>query len=308
MTKEISALFLILALTSCNFEERKNPIKQNQAENSPTLFQTSLVGKELEYSKLRDRYVKYFEASTEKNQDWAILDKQDTDSLLVLEQMLKEILKDVSIDSIYENGRINLVTLLPDMGFGGLDGLLLHKNNTVIVVTTKALFFDYFKGYPINSLDSLTTEQLDNIFNSALGRGEVHTTIFSIVRKSFTKSGQTYGCIGSLAQESGAPDQILVLALNEDYIYIFTEYLDNSIEELRKCESTLDSLNSLSNEYLKRYYASTQKDKSPLNKAVDFQAAAWKQYCECYHKNIKDKSVFEKIEKQVFNVMQYAEK
>jgi len=317
MTKELlTVLFLFLTLTSCYFGERKNSINQNEVGTIPSLYKPSLADKELEYNKTRDSYTNYFKISRENQYDQDLLDKQDQDSLLVLEEMLREILKDSRIDGISKNGKINLETLQPDMGFGGLDGLVLNKNNVVknapeIVVTTKTLFFNYFKGNRINSLDSLTTEQLDNIFTSALGRGEVHATTFSIVRKSFTKSGQTYGCIGSLGQESGEflpPDCILVLALNEGYIYIFIEYLDISIKELRECQSISDSLYSLSNEYSQQYDASIEKDKSLINKAVDFQEAAWEQYCECYQKNLKDKTVFEKIRNHVLNVMQYAEK
>ncbi len=315
MTKELlTVLFLFLTLSSCNNIERKNSIEQNEVGTVPTLYEPRSFDKELEYSKTRDRYIEYFKISRD-NYDQDILDKQDSDSLLVLEEILREILKDASIAGISKNGKINLETLQPDMGFGGLDGLVLNKNNVVknsveIVVTTKTLFFDYFKGYQINSLDSLTIEQLDIIFTSALGRGEVHTTTYSILEKSFTKHGQTYGCIGTIGQESGelAPDHILVLASNESYIYIFLEYLNNSIIELLECKSISDSLNFLADEYSKLYEESIPKDKSLIQKSADFQHAAWEQYGNCYQKNLIDKVVFEKIRNQVINVMQYAEK
>jgi hypothetical protein len=315
MTKELlTVLFFFLTLSSCNNIERKNSIEQSEVGTVPTLYEPRSFDKELEYSKTRDRYIDYFKISRD-HYDQDILDKQDSDSLLVLEDILRAILKDASIAGISKNGKINLETLQPDMGFGGLDGLVLNKNNVVknsaeIVVTTKTLFFDYFKGYQINSLDSLTIEQLDNIFTSTFGRGQVHTTTYSILEKSFTKHGQTYGCIGTIGQESGelTPDHTLVLASNESYIYIFLEYLNSSIIELSECKSISDSLNSLSDEYSKLYEESIPKDKSLISKAADFQLAAWEQYCNCYQKNLKDKVVFEKIRNQVIKVMQYAEK
>lgn len=304
-------LFFILTLTSCNLGERKNSIRQNRVESIPTFSQTNVDGKEAKYIKTRDRYANYFKTSEENHYNQALLDKQDNDSLLVLENLLKDILKDVNFDDISKNGKINLETLLPELGFGNLDGLVLNKNNvkrnsSQIVVTTKTLFFDYFKGQ-INSLDSLSKEQLDNIFTSAFGGGEAHATIFSIVKKTNSKSCQTYGCIGSFGQESGelAPDCILVIASKESYIYIFLEYLNESIKELRACQSISDSLNSLFMKYKQQYDSSIQKDKSLINKAVDFQDAAWKQYCECYQNNLNDKVVFKKIRNQVINVMQY---
>jgi hypothetical protein len=287
---------------------------------SVSLFgQTSLVGKELEYAKARDRFANYFKTSEDNHYDQAILDKQDSDSLLVLEKMLREILKGASIDSISKNGKINLETLLPELGFGNLDGLVLNKNNVVrnssqIFVTTKTLFFDYFKNQQIISLDSLTTGQLDNIFTSVFGGGEAHATTFQILKKSFTKYGQDYGCIGSFGQESeeeaakAAPDCILVLVPNKSYIYISLEYLDTSIKELRECKSISDSLYALSHKYSQQYDISNPKDKSLIDKSVYLLESSYKQYCECYQKNLKDKVVFEKIKNQVINVMQYAEK
>lgn len=312
----MTQIFLFLTLTSCNFRESRNTIKQNEVGTIPPLSQTSFVGKELEYTKTRDRYVNYFKTASENHTDFAILDRQDNDSLLVLEKILNEILKNSSIGNISKNGKINLVTLQPELGFGNLDGLVLNKNNVdrntpQIVVTTKTLFFDYFKELQINSLESLTMVQLDNIFTSAFGGGEARATIFSIMEESFTKDSQAYGCIGSFGQESGeaaAPDCILVIVSKGNFIYIFLEFLDTSIKELRECKTISDSLYSQSRKYEKLYDESNPKDKSLINKSVFFLELSYKQYYECYQKNLNDKAVFEKIKNQVINVMHYTEK
>jgi hypothetical protein len=281
------------------------------------LFTTSVslfgqASQELKYLKTRDSYIEYFKKMTTKNPDWTKVDRQNNDSLLVLEKLLKEILK----NSIVKGGKINLETLVGELGFGNLDGLVLNKNNVVrdstqVFVTTKTLFLEYFKKAQINSIDNLSKEQLDDIFTSAFGGGEAHATTFSIVEKTLKKDSQTYGCIGSFGQESGeaaAPDCIFVLASKGIFIYIFLEYLDTSIIELRECKSTSDSLYSQSHKYEKLYDESNPKDKSLINKAVDFQEVAWKQYCECYQNNLKDEAVFDKIRNQVIKVMQYDEK
>jgi len=281
------------------------------------LFMTSIslfgqTNQELKYLRTRNNYIEYFKKATTNNPDWTKVDKQNIDSLLVLEKLLKEILK----NSIAEKGKINLETLVDELGFGNLDGLVLNKNNVVrdsaqVFVSTKSLFLDYFKNTQINSIDNLAKEQLDSIFTSAFGGGEAHATTFSIVKKSFTKDSQTYGCIGSFGQESGeaaAPDCILVLVSKGNFIYIILEYLDNSIKELRECKSMSDSLYSQSHKYEKLYDESNPKDKSLINKSVYFLELSYKQYYECYQKNLKDKVVFEKIRNQVINVMQYAEK
>jgi hypothetical protein len=281
------------------------------------LFLTSIslfgqTNQESIYLKTRNSYIKYFEKMTTNNPDWTEIDKQNRDSLLVLEKMLKEILK----SSFAPNGEINLETLVRELGFGNLDGLVINKNNVVrnseqVFVTTKALFFDYFKNAQIISIDTLTKEQLDNIFTSAFGGGEAQVTTFSIVKKSFTKDSQTYGCIGSLGQgsvEALTPDCILVLASKGNFIYLTLEYLDISIRELQECKSISDSLYSQSRKYERLYIESNPKDKSLINKSVDLLESSDKQYYECYQKNLKNKVVFMKIENQVINAMKYVQK
>lgn len=277
-----------------------------------SIFLFGQTNQELKYLKTRDNYIEYFKKVTSNSPDWTKVDTQNTDSLLVLEILLKEILK----NSIAEKGKINLETLVEELGFGNLDGLVLNKNNVVrdsaqVLVSTRTLFLDYFKNTQLNSSDNLSKEQLDNIFTSAFGGGEAHATTFSIVEKSFTKDSQTYGCIGSFGQDSGegaAPDCILVLVSKGNFIYIILEYLDISIKELRECKSLSDSLYSQSHKYEKLYIESNPKDKSLINKSVFFLESAYNQYYECYQKNLKDKVVFEKIKNQVINVMKYAEK
>lgn len=279
------------------------------------MISISLFGQtnqELKYIETRDNYIEYFKKETSNNPDWAKIDKQNFDSLLVLEKLLKDVLK----NSNAENGKINLKTLVEELGFGNLDGLVLNKNNEVrdsaqVFITTKTLFLDYFKNMQIYSIDNLSKVQLDNIFTSAFGDGEARVSIFSIMEKSFTKDSQTYGCIGSFGQESGeaaAPDCILVIVLKENFISIILEYLATSIKELHECKTISDSLYSQSRKYEKQYNESNPKDKSLINRSVFFLELSYKQYYECFHKNLNDKVVLEKIKNQVINVIHYAEK
>jgi len=278
------------------------------------MISISLFGQtnqELKYLRTRDNYIEYFNRMSNNNPDWTKIDRQNNDSLIVLEKLLKEILS----NSKAKDGIINLETLVGELGFGSLDGLVLNKNNVVrdsaqVFVTTKTLFLDYFKAGLINSIDDLSKEQLDEIFTSAFGRGEAHATTFSIVEKSVTKDSQTYGCIASFGQESGeasTPDNFLVLASKGNYIYLILEYLDISIKEFRDCKSISDSLYSQSRKYEKLYNESNPKDKLLINKSVYFLESSYKQYYDCYMKNLNDKVVLEKIKNKIINILQYTE-
>ena len=63
-------------------------LKENNARKL-----TERKNEEFKYLKVRDNYINYFKNTNVKNRDWDKTEKQDQDSLLVLEKMLREILK-----------------------------------------------------------------------------------------------------------------------------------------------------------------------------------------------------------------------
>ena len=267
--------------------------------------------KELEYLKVRDNYINYFNNISIINRDWTTTDKQEVDSLLVLEKMLREILKGSKIDSVVKYGKINLETLQQDLGFGMLDGLVLNKyssNSLQIFVTSKKLFFDYFKSQQINSIDNLIPRQLDDILNSLVS--DAHSTVFYSEKISSTKSNQVYGGIESIAQDFGrlTPDMIFALISNKSYIYIIQKYLDKPINGMKDCQAIYDSIFSNSEKYFMTFQESNRQDTTAFNKKNELEVIAWEKYCECYQKNFRNDTQFEQLFKQIKNIVQYFER
>lgn len=269
------------------------------------------TNKELEYLNVRDNYINYFKNISVINRDWTKTDKQDKDSLLVLEKKLREVLKGSKIDSVVRYGKINLETLQQDLGFGMLDGLVLNKyssNSLQIFVTSKELFFDYFKSKQINSIDNLTPRQLDDILTALVS--DAHSTVFYSEKISSTKSNQVYGGIETIAQDFGrfTPDIIFALISNGNYIYIIQKYLDKPINGMKDCQAIYDSIYSNSEKYFMTYQASNLQDTTAFNKKIQLEVTAWEKYCECYQKNFRNDKQFELILKQIKNMVQYIER
>ncbi len=269
------------------------------------------TNKELEYFNVRDNYINYFKNISVINRDWTKTDKQDKDSLLVLEKKLREVLKGSKIDSVVRYGKINLETLQQDLGFGMLDGLVLNKyssNSLQIFVTSKELFFDYFKSQQINSIDNLTPRQLDDILTSLVS--DAHSTVFYSEKISSTNSNQVYGGIETIAQDFGrfTPDIIFALKSNGNYIYIIQKYLDKPINGMKDCQAIYDSIYSDSEKHFMTYQASNLQDTTAFNKIIQLEVTAWEKYCECYQKNFRNDKQFELILKQIINIVQYVER
>jgi hypothetical protein len=275
------------------------------------IISASLFGqnnKEFEYIKSRNISVDNFKTIQVNNYDWSETDKQDNDSLLVLEKMLREIMKDSRIDSVVRYGKISLETLQPELGFGMLDGLVLNKyspNYLQIFVTSKALFFDFFNPQQINSIDNLTHKQLDVILTSLVS--DASATVFYSEKISTYQDNLVYGGIGTIAQDIGRtpPFNIFVLIGSGNYIYIVQKFLEKPINEIRECQATYDSINSISQKYYKTYQASNLKDTIAINKTFELEEEAWNEYCECYQKKFQNNYQYETFQKEINKIVQY---
>ena len=272
-----------------------------------TSKQTGQIITEIDYLKVRNEYVQYFKSISENAQDWKGIYKQDTDSLLVLEKMLRELVKNSRIDSVSKFGKINLETLTPELGFGLLDGLALNNNSSKIFVTTKGLFLDYFKSHQINSLDNLNSKQLSDIFSALFS--DARTTVFYSEQYSSEKYSKVYGCIGTIAQDIGRflPDNIFVLIADEDYIYIIQKHLEKQLNEIIECQAIYDSIYNISQIQFDEYKASNLTDKKALDKSFELQETAWNKYCECYQDNFRTYGEFDWVQKQIEKIVQYVE-
>jgi len=297
-------ILTILLLTSCSSSTDKN--KENNASEL-----TDRKNKELEYLKVRDNYINRFKIINVKNRDWAKTDKQDNDSLLVLEKLLREILKDSKIDSVGKYGKINLETLQQDLGFGMLDGLVLNKyssNSLQIFVTTKTLFHNFFKSSQISSIDNLNPRLLDDVLTALVS--DAHSSVFYSENIHSSKCNIVYGGIQTISQDIGrfTPDIIFVLISNGDYVYIIQKYLDKPINGIKDCQFIYDSIYGYSDKYYSEYENSNLQDTTAFNNKIEFEVTAWEKYCDCYQNNFRTDNQFESILKQIKSIVEYVER
>jgi hypothetical protein len=289
--------------------DRADKKKENIINGQTDIYkeQSGLTNKELEYLKVRNDYVQYFNRLSENNQNWTEIYKQDSDSLLVLEKMLREILIDSRIDSISNFGKINLETLTPEMGSGMLDGLKMNKKSKNIFVTSKALFLDYFKSRQIHSTDILTSKQLSDIFSALIS--DARATVFYSEKLASNNGQIIYGSIGTIAQDIGSfpPDNVYVLVANHDFIYIIQKYSEKPINIISKCQTIYDSIYNKSEKYFDEYQASNLEDKSAIDKKFEVEEIAWDKYCECYQENFKNDKQYNTVQKQMEKLAKYVE-
>jgi len=270
------SLFLLLITLSCN--KQQNNIDQiNNVDLAYNTQQTNTQNtrkKELEYIKRRDVDLTYFE-----NKEISDLrDNEMRDSLVALENILKDILIDTRLKDLKTTGKINLQTFYQEIGFGMLDGLITLKESTGIIVTSKYLFNDFFPGY---QFDSLTPDEIENSMGYAFASNHVITNITSF--KIDNEQGiSAYGMISIDAQDIGpfTPNTLYVIAQIDNNIYLVSKPIETELQPLNDCT------------VLWKNTTSYNEDKT------------WDNYCDCYKREIKKDTQFLDLKAEINKMLQ----
>ena len=282
-------ILLILFLTSCNSEANKSVSKDstltfdNYAKDSSIGRGTFLSDKELEYLKTRERFIAFFQKHPSIDFKNSIF-KQEKDSLLVLENLMKLILKDAR----FAGGVNNLTTLYEGYEESSmLDGLNNWQDSIQIFWTTKNLFFQFFQNEPISLLDRLTKKDLETIFLRGFF-SDAAVMNLTTIKLASSKNVQSYGILAYNAQDYGPfiPDQIYVLVADEKYVYMSRKEIDIKMDTIIECKNVWDSL-----------------IKKPYNE--DLSDEAWDKYCGCYEEKFKKLNQYDLLKKEMQNIVDY---
>lgn len=259
--EKMKYIYLILLLTflSCN-------LKKNKEEKIAEVKQSSIINdtisqrqKELNYIKRRNANAKYFK-NKEINDN---TDNQMTDSILALENLLKEILVDTKIKDINKNGKINIQTFFQELGVGMLDGLRDYKKGLATLCITDFIFLNHFKeqyntqqNYNFNKLSE---SELEGIFSEAFAANHVITGVHSFKIKG-KENMQGYGMISVDAQDIGSftPNTLYAIVVVNNYIYLMNKSIEKDVNPIEKCTKIWENVDS------------------------SFEERVWKNYCKCY--------------------------
>lgn len=281
--KKLTTIFLLLLCGICNGQ---NLIPQDNSEQ--------------EYLKTRNSYIKYFSSKAWDDASF----KQEKDSLKELEKKLREIMKDSPFNNKTE--KINLETLFEGIGFGNLDGLIFNKDSLTFFYTTKNLFMEYFRERRLNKYNALTSEEVENIFQSAF-YSDAKLTNFTFIKIPSAENVQAYGMVGVVAQEISdiIPRVLLVFVSKGRFIYMVEKNIEIQITQIPECKSVWDSSSLASQKKLETYRQSNLNDTLAFKKVIDIEQSGWDKYCDCYRKKLRNTAQFGTIQKQIDNLFYY---
>ncbi len=303
--KEFKYTILLSLLIQVCFAQNSLKTKQNSSNDTLSYEKSHLTANELEYLKVRNSYIRYFK-SVVINEDNNKVFKQESDSLIDLEKRLRIILKDCHINKISKDGKINLESLIEEVGFGMLDGFTVTKDSMRIFCTSKHLFFDYFKKDKIYSVENVTVENIAEIFNSAY-ESDAHITNFSSYKIPAKIHIEAYGMVGGVGQDIGLflPEYVYVFIADNNFIYMAEKQLKQPVKQIPKCKSIWEGIFSESQKADSVYRISNLNDTASLNKSIYLEDLAFDKYCSCFQSELKNEKQFEEIQKQIEQMVQY---
>jgi len=296
-------VLITLTINSCNSQTNKSKeVGESQSENlvsnygiegsTNTIVKAEvdslqvpyalLSGKpEYYYLKLRDEYIN--DLNTNRNYPDTSFYAKHNKALLHLEDELFKLIEKNPLSDIISNGQISLESLLNEVGFGNLDGIVIRNDSFDLLCTTEELFNYYFEEYEFNIYSELSTIDLGIIFNS-LPYGAALIGICSYELINLESNLNVKVC---LANESSDPHPFYkknIYALWKDggYVYLIRHYFNSF--EFRECENLWDSIYNAQKNNLEKFERNNPnlRNRDYLEQDYHLYRISFSNYCECY--------------------------
>lgn len=244
------------------------------------------VSPEEKYFETRENSFRQFEKASLPTD---VLDKQDEHALAELEKQLKPIIGAVNIEGFPKEGKINLLTLENDYGFGQVDGLRFSAKQEELFVTTDNILKKYLAGQPELPKDLAELSRTGEFYVRAITAEAAVTFYAEIPVKSANEKSYVHAFLGLTAQDIGPfiPKDIFVFVTNGNRILAVQSPAATEITEIPQCKNEWE-----------RFAKKSSPDESLQNEEQAFEA-----YHRCYEREAKNQKFFASLEKQAQSIV-----
>lgn len=239
------------------------------------IIKYKIPSREGTYFKTRDDFTRTLESQPYN-------DKKHQRAMDVLEKQLISLIGPVNIKGFTKKGKINLVTLEHELGFGQLDGLRLTAAKETLVVTTEPLLKHFLMEHRELPKDYTELIKSEEFYRRAF---QPQTAVYRYAEIPVNNSENkylVYAFIGMNANDWGSvkPTEIYVFVKKRDRILMVFALLEIKIPGIRKCEMLWD-----------------KKDDD-----VDYDKQ-FESYRHCYAAETGKQSFFNSIKRQVQSIV-----
>jgi len=265
-----------------------------------TLVAASLEEK---YFETRDNFIRQFEKSIDP--DWMTAMKKDEHALAELEKQLKAIVGPVNVEGFPKKGKINLLTLQKDYGFGQVDGLRFSAKQEYLFVTTDNILKKYLAGQPKLPKDLAELSKTGEFYLRAITAESAVTYFAEIPVKSANGKSYVRAFLGLTAQDIGPfiPKDIFVFVTNRNRILAAQSPAATEITEIPQCRNEWERFAKKSSDAMEVYRSSGFKNQKASDESVQYEEQGFEAYQRCYDREARNQKFFASLKKQAQSIV-----
>ena len=265
-----------------------------------TLVAASLEEK---YFETRDNFIRQFEKSIDP--DWMTAMKKDEHALAELEKQLKAIVGPVNVEGFPKKGKINLLTLQQDYGFGQVDGLRFSAKQEYLFVTTDNILKKYLAGQPKLPKDLAELSKTGEFYLRAITAESAVTYFAEIPVKSANGKSYVRAFLGLTAQDIGPfiPKDIFVFVTKGNRILAVQSPAATEITEIPQCRNEWERFAKKSSDAMEVYRSSGFKNQKASDESVQYEEQGFEAYQRCYDREAKNQKFFASLKKQAQSIV-----
>jgi len=264
-----------------------------------TLVAASLEEK---YFETRDNFIRQFEKASVPID---VLDEKDRHALAELEKQLKPIIGPVNVEGFPKEGKINLLTLEDDYGFGQVDGLSFSAKQEELFVTTDTILKKYLAGQPELPKDLAELSKTGEFYVRAITAEAAVTYFAEIPVKSANGKSYVHAFLGLTAQDIGPfiPKDIFVFVTNGNRILAVQSPAATEITEIPQCRNEWESFAKKKSDAMEVYRSSDSKNQKASDESVEYEEQGFEAYHRCYEREAKNQKFFASLKKQAQSIV-----
>jgi hypothetical protein len=257
---------------------------------------------EEKYFETRDNFIRQFEKASVPID---VLDEKDNHALAELEKQLKPIIGPVNVEGFPKKGKINLLTLEKDYGFGQVDGLRFSAKQEQLFVTTDSILKKYLAEQPELPKDLAELSKTGEFYVRAITAEAAVTYYAEIPVKSANGKSYVHAFLGLTAQDIGPfiPKDIFVFVTNGNRILAVQSPVATEMTEIPECRNEWERFAKKKADAMEVYRSSGSKDQKATDESVQYEEQGFEAYHRCYDREAKNQKFFASLEKQAQSIV-----
>lgn len=257
---------------------------------------------EEKYFETRDNFIRQFEkASTTIDGR----DEKDEHALAELEKQLKAIVGPGNVEGFPTEGKINLLTLQKDYGFGQVDGLSFSAKQEHLFVTTDKILKKYLAEQPKLPKDLAELSKTGEFYLRAITAEAAVTYFAEIPVKSTNGKSYVRAFLGLTAQDIGPfiPKDVFVFVTKGNRILAVQSPAATEITEIPQCGDEWERFARKKADAYEVYQSSRLNNQKAFDEGVQYEQQGFEAYRRCYEREAKNQKFFASLKKQAQSIV-----